>query len=43
MKILAVDTTATSASVAVCEDNTVLAMYTQKNGHKCAFMPEFRL
>ena len=32
MKILAVDTTATSASVAVCEGNTVLAMYTQKNG-----------
>ena len=32
MKILAVDTTATSASVAVCEDKTVLAMYTQKNG-----------
>ncbi|MBQ8447487.1 MAG: tRNA (adenosine(37)-N6)-threonylcarbamoyltransferase complex dimerization subunit type 1 TsaB [Clostridia bacterium] len=32
MKILAVDTTATSASVAVCEGNTVLATYTQKNG-----------
>ena len=32
MKILAVDTTATSASVAVCEGKTVLAMYTQKNG-----------
>ena len=32
MKILAVDTTATSASVAVCEGGTVLAMYTQKNG-----------
>lgn len=32
MKILAVDTTATSASVAVCEGSTVLAMYTQKNG-----------
>ena len=32
MKILAVDTTATSASVAVCENSTVLAMYTQKNG-----------
>ena len=32
MKILAVDTTATSASVAVCENKTVLATYTQKNG-----------
>ena len=32
MKILAVDTTATSASVAVCEGKTVLAMYTQNNG-----------
>ena len=32
MKILAVDTTATSASVAVCEGKTVLATYTQKNG-----------
>jgi tRNA threonylcarbamoyladenosine biosynthesis protein TsaB len=32
MKILAVDTTATCASVAVCENDTILAMYTQKNG-----------
>ena len=32
MKILAVDTTATCASVAVCENNTILASYTQKNG-----------
>ena len=32
MKILAVDTTATCASVAVCENETILAMYTQKNG-----------
>lgn len=32
MKILAVDTTATSASVAVCENSAVLATYTQKNG-----------
>ena len=32
MKILAVDTTATSASVAVCENKNVLATYTQKNG-----------
>jgi tRNA threonylcarbamoyladenosine biosynthesis protein TsaB len=32
MKILAVDTTATSASVAVCDGSTVLATYTQKNG-----------
>jgi tRNA threonylcarbamoyladenosine biosynthesis protein TsaB len=32
MKILAVDTTATCASVAVCENGVALASYTQKNG-----------
>ena len=32
MKILAVDTTATCASVALCDGGKVLASYTQKNG-----------
>ena len=32
MKILAVDTTATCASVAICDGGKVLASYTQKNG-----------
>lgn len=32
MKILALDSTATSASVALCNGNTPIAVYTQKTG-----------